>query len=268
MRFLMGLLVTGSLLAIVLLAGSGDEMAAPEPTPGEARGPVLVELFTSEGCSSCPPADALLMRLEQEAKVAGAEVIVLSEHVDYWNYIGWTDPFSSPQYSQRQKAYADTLDSSVYTPQMVVDGQEDFVGSDERRARAAIARASRRPKASVEIQTSGRTDDGKVVLTVRVADLPKRAENETAELLVAVAEGNLTVAVPRGENSGRRLSHTSVVRRLERVAELDGGREFSTKLAMAPASEWKLKDLRAVAIVQERRSQRVLGAGQVQLQAE
>ena len=265
MRFVMGSIFAAGLLIMVLAAGRSDDVAASEPAPGEARSPVLVELFTSEGCSSCPPADALLMRLDQEARVAGAEVIVLSEHVDYWNYIGWTDPFSSSDYSERQRTYARTLDGEVYTPQMVVDGREGFVGSDERRARAAIARASQKPKASVEIQSAGRTDDGKLVLAVRVADLPQSAEGGKAELLVALTEGNLTVAVPRGENSGRQLSHTSVVRRLERVGKLDAGREFSTKLVMAPASGWKLRDLRAVAIVQERRSQQILGVGQARL---
>ncbi len=268
MRFAMGWIAAAGLLVLLLASGRSDDVAASEPAPGEAHGPVLVELFTSEGCSSCPPADALLMRLDQEAKVAGAEVIVLSEHVDYWNYIGWTDPFSSPDYSERQRTYARTLNGDVYTPQMVVDGTEDFVGSDERRARAAIARASRKPKASVEIHPAGQTDDGKLVLAVSVADLPKSAEGEKADLLVALTESNLTVAVPRGENSGRQLSHTSVVRRLERVAELDGKREFSTKLEVAPANGWKAKDLRAVAIVQERRSGQVLGVGQARLGGE
>ncbi|MCI0356762.1 MAG: DUF1223 domain-containing protein [Acidobacteria bacterium] len=268
MRFLMGLLVTGSLLAMALVGGRSEDLAAAEPAPGEAPSPVLVELFTSEGCSSCPPADALLMRLDQEATVAGAEVIVLSEHVDYWNYIGWTDPFSSPQYSERQKVYAETLGSQVYTPQMVVDGSEDFLGSDGQRARAAIARASRKRKARVEIQAVGGNAAGKFRLALRVTELPAGTAGEAADLLVAITEDHLTVAVPRGENSGRRLSHTSVVRRLERVAELDGEREFSMELEVPAGAGWKAKDLRAVAIVQERQSRRVRGVGQTRFGAE
>ncbi len=262
MRFVMGFTVTLVLLTIALLSGRSEDMGAPEAAAGEPSGPVLVELFTSEGCSSCPPADALLMRLDQEAKVAGAEVIVLSEHVDYWNHIGWTDPFSSAQFSERQRTYAGALDSEVYTPHMVVDGQEDFVGSDERRARAAITRASRRPKAKVEIRNAGRSADGKFRVALRVSELPANAKGD---LVLAITERNLSVAVPRGENSGRRLSHTSVVRRLERVATLDGNREFTTEIEVALASAWKVKDLRGVAFVQEGRSQRVLGAGQIQL---
>src|SRR5213594_3831029 len=99
------------------------------------RGPVLVELFTSEGCSSCPPADALLARLEKSQPVAEAEIIVLSEHVDYWNRLGWRDPFSSVEFTLRQQRYTEGFRrDGAYTPQMVVDGRVEFVGSDERQA--------------------------------------------------------------------------------------------------------------------------------------
>src|SRR6201993_3256499 len=120
------------------------------PANDSARTPVLVELFTSEGCSDCPPADALLERFDRSQLIDGAELIVLSEHVDYWNGPGWKDPYSSLQYSQRQNSYAALFKlGSVYTPQMVVDGRYEFVGSDERRATEAIESASKTEKVRV-----------------------------------------------------------------------------------------------------------------------
>src|SRR5437773_3318540 len=113
---------------------------------------VLLELFTSEGCSSCPPADALLERLDRTQPVAGAQIIVLSEHVDYWNHIGWADPYSSPAFSARQQQYARRFRTQEpYTPQMVVDGRTEFVGSDTRSAESAVRDALRQPKVAIHI---------------------------------------------------------------------------------------------------------------------
>src|SRR5580704_490614 len=133
-------------ILLAFLAVATTLRAASAPTP------VVVELFTSEGCSSCPPADLLLRRLEKEQPVPGVEVIPLSEHVDYWNQLGWKDPFSSGRFTDRQRQYADVFHKDgPYTPQMVVDGAPEFVGSDGPRALKTIAEAARRPKASVTL---------------------------------------------------------------------------------------------------------------------
>src|SRR5713101_3272874 len=143
-------LMLGSLRHI--RAGSAPAESSRYDTP---RSPVLVELFTSEGCSSCPPADALLERLDRFQPVSGADLIVLSEHVDYWNDIGWKDPYSSHEFSERQSAYAAQFGlGTIYTPQMIVDGHFEFVGSDERRAREAIANATKVMKTPVSISSS------------------------------------------------------------------------------------------------------------------
>ena len=138
----------------ILAAG----LHAAEPS---ARVPVLAELFTSEGCSSCPPADALLMKLDKMQPVAGAQIIVLSEHVDYWNSLGWSDPYSSAQFTQRQGMY--TRES--YTPEMVIDGRKEVLGSDEKAIQAAVAKAVARPKLPVRI-VSARRDDNEAVVSV------------------------------------------------------------------------------------------------------
>src|SRR5271156_239270 len=135
--------------ALCLSAGALTCAAADD---GAARVPVLLELFTSEGCSSCPPADRLLEILDQKQPVAGADLIVLSEHVDYWDRLGWKDPFSSPQYTARQQDYTNKYNfDGVYTPQLVVDGRFGFVGSDGREASAAIQKAMREQKIPIEI---------------------------------------------------------------------------------------------------------------------
>src|SRR5262245_55537745 len=130
------------ILAGVLAAHHSGGVPQERAKSGE-RVPVIVELFTSEGCSSCPPADEALRRLASTQPVPGVEIVAMSEHVDYWNSLGWTDPFSSAQFSQRQDEYAKAFGlDGIYTPQMVVDGREEFVGNDVGKAGRAIAGAA------------------------------------------------------------------------------------------------------------------------------
>lgn len=252
MKLCVGLVALGLALP---LPGGGP--SAPKTVP------VVVELFTSEGCSSCPPADALLARLLEPRSVPGAEVIALSEHVDYWNRLGWTDPYSSKEFSERQSRYAGARGTTnIYTPQMVVDGRAEFVGSDARRAREEIAKAARERKAEVDLSRDGRASP----LRVRVATLPSLERGDMAEVLLAIVEDGLTSDIRRGENAGRRLSHVGVVRRLETLGVISGSPPaFERRVEVAADPAWKPGRLRAVAFVQERASRRILGAAQIGL---
>jgi len=245
------------------------EAANPSDLAGNGtRSPVLVELFTSEGCSSCPPADELLTRLDQSQPVAGVEVIALSEHVDYWNRLGWADPFSSAQFSERQNDYAGLFGSDeIYTPQMVVDGRVQFVGSNSSRASAAIATAARDAKAEVTVTLAKRPTSlaDEVPIDIHVANLPSVSAGDTAELMLAITESGLRSNVSRGENSGRKLTHTAVVRKLAGLGSLSGS--FNGETTMRIEKQWNRSNLRVVVFVQERASRRVLGAASVSLAA-
>lgn len=227
------------------------------PAHAAPRTPVIVELFTSEGCSSCPPADALLSRFEKMTPVPGTQVIALGEHVDYWNRGGWADRFSSSRYSARQSDYSRAFGlAQVYTPQMVVDGRAQFVGSDEAAARAAIARAARQPKADVSVTRSGGSD----TLTVRVGRLPDSVRNDPADVVLAITEDGLSSSIGGGENAGRTLAHAAVVRQLTVLGTTSGS-------AFTASPPVKLGGSRrhAVVFVQERSSRRIVGAAQTDL---
>lgn len=214
-----------------------------------AATPVLVELFTSEGCSDCPPADRLLEQLDQAQPVAGAQVIVLSEHVDYWDRQGWRDPFSSHIFSERQEEYARRLHlESPYTPQMVVDGMTEFVGSDGRRAVAAISAAARNPKAHVRIaRVVGDT------VRVEVDPLP----GHSGGVYLAVVQKTGASQVLRGENRGRSLHHVAIVRRMEALGKFNGRIGFAKEVAAAEAGDGAF---RLIAFVQDGDNGPVRGA--------
>ena len=229
------------------------------------RTPVLVELFTSEGCSDCPPADALLERLDRSQPVSGVELIVLSEHVDYWNDIGWRDPYSLHEYSERQGAYASHFGiGSVYTPQMVVDGHFEFVGSDERGAIGAIEGAAKTPKIPVSI-SSVQLEAGNVVsLHVDAGQSPSTFEARSAVVLIATADESDESHVSRGENAGRTLKHIAVLRSLTRVGIVDQSGEFSRDVRIR-INRGNAGNLRVVAILQEAPIGRVLGVASARL---
>jgi hypothetical protein len=230
--------------------------------------PVIVELFTSEGCSSCPAADRLLTRLEQTQPVAGAQVIALEEHVDYWNQLGWNDPFSSPQYRARQNDYAVAFHATdIFTPQMVVNGLVQFVGSDTSRAYHEIGAAAQAESTQIELGTSPNSRDPEMLdLSLRL-DYSRTTKLRESNVYLAVTENNLTTFVQRGENSGRTLRHSAVVRSFGVIGKIDpkgasGGQLVST---LRLPKEWKRENLRAVVFVQERESFHITGANAVDL---
>ena len=226
--------------------------------------PVVVELFTSEGCSSCPPADEILSKLDKTQPIQGVEVIALGVHVDYWNKLGWMDPYSKAEFSRRQSRYSDAFNQdSVYTPQMIVDGRDEFAGGNMERARAAIARAAQSSKAKIQIafsQNSNAPNSRAVKLSVHVRDLPRLTTGDTAEVLLAITENNLRSEVSRGENAGRYLRHSAVVRELTAVGDITAGQNFDAEPTVSLANGWQRDNLRAVAFVQEHGTRRILGA--------
>lgn len=227
--------------------------------PAVARKAVVVELFTSEGCSSCPPADALLGRLRQEKFADGLEVVPLGLHVDYWNSLGWTDRFSSDAYSRRQEKYAERFRiEGPYTPQMVVDGGLQFTGNDAQRARQAILQAAEHPQlANIEISFPGADK-----LLVKV----KAEAGNSGEVMMAVTEDNLSTKVRAGENGGRELRHAAVVRELRSLGRLHGG-SFEAGVPLKLQNDWKREDLRLVVFVQDPATWSIAGAATAPLSA-
>ena len=239
----------------------------PHPTQNheDVPTPVVIELFTSEGCSSCPPADALLQKLDQSQPISGAELIVLSEHVDYWNHSGWTDPYSLHEYTERQSAYADHFGlNTVYTPQMVVDGSFEFVGSDERRAIQAAREAAMLKKAPVCVAFDT-TDEKTAAIHVEAGALmsPTKAE-QSANVLLGIADDSDESQVSRGENAGRTLRHVAVLRDLTQIGTVNASDPFSRDIKLNLNSK-NAKKLRAVVIVQEPEVGKILGAALARL---
>ncbi|MGE5242981.1 MAG: DUF1223 domain-containing protein [Betaproteobacteria bacterium] len=254
------LVTVGALLSGAWFGQEPQGSAGRTPAP---PAPVIAELFTSEGCSSCPPADDLLSDLVRRQPVPGVEVLALAEHVDYWDRLGWRDRFSSAALTARQTDYDAHVfhTNSIYTPQLVVDGQFQAVGSDRGAVRRALLRAARMPQATVRIGAAPLPDRLDARVDVRVDVPASLALRGGADVLVAIVEDNLTTDVRRGENSGRTLRHTAVVRSLSRIGAMAAGnRAWSTTASVPLGVDWKLESLRAIAFLQERDTRRVVGA--------
>jgi len=250
-------LFTGVLAAgLIVLAAVGKNSGSTVVTNSAIHtSPVVVELFTSEGCSSCPPADALLTELDHQP-IPGAEVIALGLHVDYWNQLGWVDRFSSNEFTHRQNEYGRRFGlDSVYTPQMVVDGRYEFVGNDSNRARKVIADEAQKT-CSVEVELQ-QVDDHTLNVQVKNA-------GGSPDVLLAITENGLSTSVRAGENGGRELRHSAVVRELTRLGTAKAG-QFQKRVTVPKNDDWKRVNLRAVAFVQTAGTGEILGAAAIRL---
>jgi hypothetical protein len=227
-------------------------------TNSDKKAFVLLELYTSEGCPTCPPADANLAFLEKEQPFVQAEIITLALHVDYWNSLSWKDQYSSPMFSRRQQIYSLALKTgSNYTPQMIVDGQTQFVGTNMARAHKAILEAAKIQKATIEIAPA--TDKYKI----KISDIPAHG---AATIFLAITEDNLPSSFKNGENSGKRPEHISVVRELKSLGFLTAEQknlELETILQIQTA--WKKENLKLVVFVQDNASRKILGVGRIEI---
>jgi hypothetical protein len=246
-----------AVVACTMVVGRDEQSPKPAATDGVA----VVELFTSEGCSSCPPADELLAKLVANARMKDApnsarRVYPLAFHVDYWNSLGWRDRFSDAAFSRRQQQYANAAKSDrIYTPQMIVNGTTEFVGSDAAAAKRAIAEAQSNAaavavKLNVEPGKPGNAYEGHYSTS-------GVAPSSGALLNVALVERGLETAVKRGENSGRKLAHENVVRWFKTI-ELSNDGESTIKV---PLPDGVVRENASViAYVQQKGPGRVLGA--------
>ena len=249
----------------LLLGGCGSDSSsnsssrsnsAASSRPAGSREPVLVELFTSEGCGNCPPADKYLAYLERQQPVAGADVITLGYHVDYFNDRGWKDAFSAAEYTRRQNLYAMRLGAeSIYTPQMVVDGKMQFVGSDAGRANESIAGAVRSSKPSFTAKLNGKTAE------ISFAGFDR---HDVATVVLATAEDGLVSDVKAGNNKGKKLPHVSVVRNLKAVGKVpEKATEYTGSIELPSDPAWKAENVRYIVYAQEDQSGRIIAVGRV-----
>lgn len=250
-------LIVGFLVFVASPLAGTPYAQAPANTD---RVPVLAELFTSEGCNSCPPADRILEMLSTEQPVEGVYVVAMSEHVTYFDHQGWKDSFGASRFDERQNMYAFRFKlDGVFTPQLVVDGVTQMIGSDTAQLKSAFADAARKPKAPLTV-TAAMDERGALVASASGPGLTAGGA-DGAELLWAVTEDNLVVDVKRGENAKRTLRHAGVVRTLmsRKIDRAKSAESMSVTIPLRP--DWKRENLRVVAFVQSTTTKRVLSVG-------
>jgi hypothetical protein len=248
-------------LATLILAGTlmfaADSSAATTPAP------ILVELFTSEGCSSCPPADALLQQLDSSQPISGAQLIVLSEHVTYWDHLGWKDPYSSSYVTERQANYVTRFSlASSYTPEMVVDGTTEFVGNNVQLAKEALEKAHLVQKAPIHISSISSEVPGKLQAYVEANAL---TQAPSADIYFVVALNHAESQVEKGENQGHHLTYVAVVKSMTKVGTVDKSHRFAKQIEVKLDPQTDLTNVRVIAFLQQRGSGPVIGAAMNEL---
>jgi hypothetical protein len=253
--FFAGVLQTGEAIAQV---PSAQVNQTKSPTNSDKKVFVLLELFTSEGCPTCPPADANLAFLEKEQPFVQAEIVTLALHVDYWNSLSWKDQYSSPMFSRRQQIYSMALKiNSNYTPQMIVDGQTQFIGNNMAKAHKAITEAAKIQKATIEIAAAA--DKYKI----KISDIPTHGN---ATIFLAITEDNLASSVKNGESSSKKPEHISVVRELKSLGFLTAEQKnLELETVLQIQSVWKKENLKLVVFVQDNASRKILGVGRLNI---
>jgi hypothetical protein len=225
-----------------------------------ARSTVLVELFTSEGCSTCPPADDLLQRIDATQPVPGAQIIVLSEHVDYWNHDGWRDPYSSSFLTDRQSGYVHALGlNTPYTPQMIVDGAAELRANSAGQIVEILEKAAAGIKVPVKI-SSLRADPKTAGLIHARIEADGALEKHNADIFLAAALDHAESQVLRGENSGRHLAHVAVVQQIVKVGRLEKQKTFAQDVEIKLKPGTDPASIRIVCFVQESAFGKVHGA--------
>jgi hypothetical protein len=251
------LLAAAGLMVCLSVTGFGQASPAQKPPPT----PVVVELFTSEGCSSCPPADELLQKMDALQPIPGAQLIVLSEHVDYWDHDGWKDKYSSPELTDRQKVYVSELGlNTAYTPQFIVDGTSELRATDPKQVQSVFEKALANTKIPVSLESVTFTGPQEKAVVRGHLEIDGGAENHNADVYVAVALNHAETQVLRGENQGHTLTHVAVVEQLVKVGKVEKKHSFSQDFQVKLNPGTNPNDVRIVAFVQEPNSGKITGA--------
>jgi hypothetical protein len=247
------------IILLAFLLGSGVGKATDANASQSPPTPVLVELFTAEGCSSCPPADAFLIQLDAHQPIPGAQLIVLSEHMNYWND-SWPDPFASAQLTARQAEYVRALKiRSPYTPQLIVDGTMEIRLDDPRAIEPTFRAAAATPKIPVRVASIS-VEPGTPAHLVGEIEVDGSAEQHKANVYVAIALDRIETKVLRGENRGKTLAHVAVVEHLSKVGELKSGQTFNQTIRVPLERELASTNARLIVFVQEAGNGKVVGA--------